>query len=197
MNRCTDRTEAIALAAGARVVQEDARNLSKIRNKGLAAATGDIVVTVDADSRLHPMTFHDAHLKLSQDDCIGGGCLLLPERWSVGIILTGLALLPYLARYRVSVGCFWTLRETSEAIGGFNPDFITVEDVDYALRLKAYGKERGKKFGCLYRAALVTSCRKFDQHGEWHLLKNPSFLRKVFQGNNQEIGDSYWYKPGR
>ena len=41
-NRCTDRTEEIARASGAVKVKEDAKNLSKIRNAGVRAASKDI-----------------------------------------------------------------------------------------------------------------------------------------------------------
>ena len=50
LNRCTDETERIAVACGARVVREDRRSLAAIRNAGAQCATGDILVTVDADS---------------------------------------------------------------------------------------------------------------------------------------------------
>jgi len=51
LNRCNDRTEEIAASLGCRIVREDARNLSKIRNAGVSAATGEIIVTIDADAR--------------------------------------------------------------------------------------------------------------------------------------------------
>lgn len=50
LNRCNDRTEEFAVSSGCRIVREDARNLSKIRNAGVSAATGEIIVTIDADS---------------------------------------------------------------------------------------------------------------------------------------------------
>jgi glycosyltransferase involved in cell wall biosynthesis len=45
-----DRTEEIAVSLGCRMVREDARNLSRIRNAGVSAATGEMIVTIDADS---------------------------------------------------------------------------------------------------------------------------------------------------
>ena len=54
LNRCTDDTEEIARRHGCRIVREDAKNLSLIRNAGVAAATGEIIVTCDADSQMHP-----------------------------------------------------------------------------------------------------------------------------------------------
>ena len=53
LNRCTDRTGEIALAHGAKVVHDDSRNMARIRTSGAArAATGEVIVTIDADSRM-------------------------------------------------------------------------------------------------------------------------------------------------
>jgi glycosyltransferase involved in cell wall biosynthesis len=50
LNRCTDRTEGIALKHGAKVVREDGRNLARIRNAAAKAATGEIIVTIEVVS---------------------------------------------------------------------------------------------------------------------------------------------------
>ncbi|KAF0159221.1 MAG: glycosyl transferase group 2 family protein [Syntrophaceae bacterium] len=52
LNRCTDRTGEIAGEWGARVITDDSRNLSRIRNKGVEVSKGDILMTIDADSIL-------------------------------------------------------------------------------------------------------------------------------------------------
>ena len=51
-NNSTDRTAEIARAAGATVVFEPVNQIARARNRGAAAATGDWLVFVDADS--HP-----------------------------------------------------------------------------------------------------------------------------------------------
>src|SRR5258708_22890222 len=56
LNRCSDRTEAIAHNFGARTIREDARNLARIRNAGARSALGRMLVTIDADSRMSPNT---------------------------------------------------------------------------------------------------------------------------------------------
>ncbi|MGC6426786.1 MAG: glycosyltransferase [Akkermansiaceae bacterium] len=196
LNRCTDRTAEIAERAGCRLVSEDTKNLSRIRNAGLAAAQGDVVITVDADSRFHPRTFKDVATKLESGRYVGGGALVLPERWSPGIIATGAILALYLAKHKVSFGTFWTTRDACEAIGGFNPDFVTIEDVDFAIRLRQLGIHRDQKFGTLLRSPLTTSCRKFDQQGDWHIFNDLDFLNRAMTGHDQDAGD-YWYEPGR
>lgn len=193
LNRCTDDTAAIALRDGALLVNEDAKNLSRIRNAGVAAATGDIVVTCDADSRMHPESFNEILRRLDAGKTVGGGALVLPERWSLGIVASVLAILPYLAFSGVSFGLFWFRKRDFDEIGGFDERFVSVEDVDFAQRLKAHGRRTGRGWGTLVRAPLVTSCRKFDQFGDWYLFRNPAFVRRVFRGDDRKAADHFWY----
>jgi glycosyltransferase involved in cell wall biosynthesis len=193
LNRCTDATEEIAVSHGCVIVREDAKNLSLIRNAGVAAARGDIIVTCDADSRMHPNTFKDVLQRLDRGHVIGGGAVVLPERWSLGIVASGLSILPYLAFTGVSFGLFWFFRKDFDAIGGFDARFVSVEDVDFARRLKVHGAKSRRGWGTLVRAPLVTSCRKFDQFGDWYLFRNPAFVRRVFRGDDRRAADHFWY----
>ena len=193
LNRCSDRTEQIARSHGCVIVREDAKNLSMIRNAGVAAARGDIIVTCDADSRMHARSLAEIARRLESGQVVGGGALVLPERWSLGIIASGFAILPYLIFTGVSYGQFWFWRRDFEAIGGFNPDFISVEDVDFAQRLKAHGRSTDRRWSTLFRTPLVTSCRKFDQFGDWYLVRNPGFVRSLFRGDDRKAADRFWY----
>ena len=193
LNRCTDDTGEIALRHGCRIVREDAKNLSMIRNAGVAAASGEIIVTCDADSRMHPDSLKQILRRLATGKVVGGGAMVYPERWSLGIVASALAILPYLAFTGVSFGLFWFLKRDFEKIGGFDPRFVSVEDVDFARRLKKHGRESGRSWGTLFSTPLITSCRKFDQFGDWYLFKNPAFVRKVFRGDDRKAADQFWY----
>ena len=193
LNRCTDDTEEIARRHGCVIVREDAKNLSQIRNAGVAAATGEIIVTCDADSRMHPGSFQEILRRLDAGKVVGGGALVFPERWSAGILASAFAVLPYLAFTGVSFGLFWFRKRDFEEIGGFDPRFVSVEDVDFARRLKAHGRKSGRAWGTLWRTPLVTSCRKFDRFGDWYLFRNPAFVRKVFRGDDRKAADHFWY----
>lgn len=193
LNRCTDRTEEHARKRGAKIVHEGAKNLSRIRNAGAAVATGDVLITIDADSLMQPLTLLEIVEKLSTGRFIGGGANVLPERWSLGICCSVASVMPYLIGHGVSFAMFWCLKKDFEEIGGFNPDYVTIEDLDFAKRLKALGKERGLKYGTVWKKPVITSCRKFDQFGDWYLLKNPGFVSRVFKGSDQDAGNSFWY----
>jgi len=196
LNRCTDKTEEIARRYCASIVHEDGKNLARIRNRGAEAATGDVIATIDADSRMTPNMLQEIGRRLRTGECIGGGVTILPERLSLGILVSMLLLLPYGIVHRISAGLFWCFRSDFLAIGGFNDSLITLEDVDFAKRLKAHGKRQGRRFKTIMRAHIVTSCRKFDQFGDWYFVLNPRFVRRLITGN-PKAADSYFYEIKR
>ncbi len=193
INRCTDDTEAVARAAGCEIVKEDAKNLSKIRNAGVKAARGDIVVTVDADSIVSENIFSKMLLAMKNPRAVGGGVLILPERWSLGIFVTGIYLLPIALWYGISGGLFFMNKVDFDAIGGFDESLVSVEDIDFAKRLKAYAKQNGRRFVNLFSAHIVTSCRKFDRFGDWYFALRPQLIWKLLKGRNQSEADKMWY----
>jgi glycosyltransferase involved in cell wall biosynthesis len=197
VNRCTDRTEEIAQAAGAKIVHEDARNLARIRNAAVTAASGEILVTIDADSRMSRGMLVAVDRLLASGKYIGGGVMMWPERWSLGIVATVVILLPIGLKHRVSGGLFWCRREDFWAIGGFDERCVSIEDIDFANRLKTYGKSKGKPFKTIWREHIVTSCRKFDEFGDWFLVFNPALVRRLFSRRSQKDADLYWYDVQR
>ena len=69
LNRCTDRTEEIALSYGCVIVREDAKNLSKIRNAGAKIAKGDILITIDADSWMSDTMLIEIEKQIGRASC--------------------------------------------------------------------------------------------------------------------------------
>ena len=72
-NRCTDATAELARAAGAIVIEDESRNISAVRNAGAAAVTGDVLITIDADSLMSPRTFREIERLLCTGRFVGGG----------------------------------------------------------------------------------------------------------------------------
>ena len=192
LNRCTDRTGEIATQLGARVIDEDSRNLSRIRNKGVGESKGDILVTIDADSQMTSTMFIEVLRKLDSGKYIGGGVKIVPERISLGILCSLLVVAPFVLWHGVSAGMFWCLRKDFEAIGGFDEKLACIEDIDFGKRLKRYGKNREKRYYTIRNAHIVTSCRKFDKLGDWYFLKNPMVVYQIFK-RDQKQADRFYY----
>ena len=54
LNNCTDNTESIAKSYDVILVKEEIPNISRVRNTGIKNASGDVIVTLDADNTMDP-----------------------------------------------------------------------------------------------------------------------------------------------
>jgi len=197
INRCTDRTEEIARSRGAIIVHCDEKNLAKIRNTAAKHARGEIIVTIDADSTMTDNMLYEIDRKLSSGKYIGGGTVLRLDRTSLGIVISFMLFVPVIFMLGILAGLFWLYREDFEAIGGFDESYFSGEDIAFAKRLKAYGKTKGKRFGIISKAHIVTSSRKFDTFGDWFIITHPILVYKAFTGRHREIADEIWYDTKR
>ncbi len=193
INRCTDQTESIAESFNCTIVHDESKNLAQIRNAGVKASRGKIIVTVDADSVVSDNIFDVILEELNTNTVIGGGVMIYPERLSAGILASGLILLPIVLWHRIFCGLFFCYREDFFAIGGFDESLASVEDIDFAKRLRAYGKTINKKFQMIFRAYITTSCRKFDRFGDWYFVLHPWKTLSLLRGRNQALADKVWY----
>jgi len=196
LNRCTDKTEQISLSKNAKVIKEDSRNLSKIRNAGVKASTGEIIATIDADSIMSPDVLFEIDKALTSEKYIGGGIKIKPERYSVGIFLTYTIVNFLMFLTQMSAGLFWLYRKDFDMIGGFNEKLSIAEDIDFVKRLKIHGKKRGLKLRKLPKGNIITSCRKFDRFGDWHVFKfiflESRKLRQAYNKQSSEYADKYF-----
>lgn len=197
LNRCTDRTEEIARAAGAVIVNEDARSLSRIRNAGAACARGEWLVTIDADSRMSPDILIEVGAALRNPAIVGGGVVIRPERTSAGI-RASFAFLELAQKITgLSAGAFWCRLGDFRAVGGFDEGLRYAEDVDFARRLRQHGRLTGRRYTRLTQGHIVTSCRKFDRFGDWHALtmmvKHPLRMYRELRGKDTPLIDEYYY----
>ncbi len=196
-NMSRDGTAAIAREWGARVVTVEERCLSVVRNRGAAAARGKYLVFIDADSTMSANFLEAVLAAMESGRYIGGGVSNIgTDRMSLGIGFS-LCLLHILAAVlRISGVAFYTTREAFDAIGGFNEQRYAVEDIDFAYRLKRYGKRRGQRFKNLFRARVVTSTRKFDEFGDWHFIwRMPLLIGALL--NRRQAAYELWYRPRR
>jgi|688.fasta_scaffold171320_2 glycosyltransferase involved in cell wall biosynthesis len=193
LNRCTDTTEDIARKAGCTIVHNDEKNLASIRNTGVRASHSPFVITVDADSRMSENTFYNVHTLLASNAYVGGGVLILPERWSLGIFCTGLMLLPIALWYRISAGLFFFRRDAFDAIGGFNELLPSVEDIAFAKALKRHGRTINQKYANLLFTHIITSTRKFDRLGDWYFVLHPIMTFNLLKASDADAANRIWY----
>jgi glycosyltransferase involved in cell wall biosynthesis len=160
-NNSTDRTAEIARAAGAKVVFEPVQQISRARNSGAAAATGDWLVFVDADSHPSAGLFADMVEEIRSGNCIAGGATI---RWDQVSFLAG-RITPVwniASRWRrLLTGAFIFIEtDVFRKLGGFTTEAFAGEELELSLRLKKLAKETGKRFVILHRHPIVTSSRR-------------------------------------
>ena len=199
-NRCSDMTGIIALANGARVLENDDKCIALVRNTGIAAAKGKVIVTIDCDNRMTPGTISEIWARLRSGEYIGGGTPIRFERYSFPLWLNDMMCRIGFAVTGLHCGIMWAKKVTFDAIGGF-ADKRAMEDVETAKRLKAYGKRCGKKYGVLKKNHLINSTRKYDDLGDWLYFKlmitNAGTLLKAAFGDSRgydELLDEMFYE---
>lgn len=199
LNRCTDGTEEVARRFGAVLVTNDDRSIARVRNAGVNASHGEIVVTIDADSVMSECALCEVAEMLGSGRFIGGGTPVRFQRMSIGIFFSALYvawnLIPVMLRNRAALsgGMFWFRRRDFDQIGGFDESLVSLEDMDFAVRLNRLGVSRGLKYGTLKKTHIVTSSRKFDAFGDWYLIRNRKLTKRIFTGRDREAADRFYY----
>jgi glycosyltransferase involved in cell wall biosynthesis len=148
-----------AASTGATVVTARRPSMAVARNAGAAVATGQILVTIDADRLMSPVTFAEIERLLATGCYIGGGAVQHAERHSLAIDVA--MAVSKLTNYLNGLGggMYWCRREDFDAIGGFDERVTTVDDLDFARRLRDRGLRTGRKFVNLRQAPVTNSCR--------------------------------------
>ncbi len=179
-NNSTDATAQLAQSAGARVVFEAINQIARARNTGAAAASGDWLVFVDADSRPTPELFAEVAGQIQSGRCMAGGCtVLMDERHWLGDGATGLW--NVISRLRKWMAGSFIFCETAafRQIGGFNAELFASEELDLSKRLKIAARQAGKTVVILHRNPLLTSARKVNLYSsaEWGRFALKAVLR--------------------
>lgn len=196
-NDSSDDTADIAHGAGCRVVKVAKRCIAAARNGGAAAAVGQVLCFVDADSIVHPETFNVIDEGFDEN-AVAGTTGVHPERWSLGLRVTFALLLPVIWTTNVDAGVVFCRRADFETIGGYNDDRLFAEDVEFLLSLRRLGKQRSprQRLVRLKGARTLTSTRKYDKHGDWHFLTEcirHVVLMQLRPKATEAFARQYWY----
>ena len=171
-NNSTDRTAEIARAAGAIVVFEPVNQIGRARNCGAAAASGDWLVFVDADSHPSSELFAEVALTIESGNCLFGGVTVkMDGRHLFGRALT--ALWNAISRIGKYAAGSFIFCETSafRKIGGFDNQLFANEEVDLSKRLRSVARATGKRSVILHRHPILTSDRKIRLYSSRELFR--------------------------
>jgi len=198
-NNSTDRTAELARAAGANVVFEPVNQISRARNAGAAAATGDWFLFVDADSFPSAGLIGATIDVMERGGVVGGGSEIDfgPFAWWAR---PGISLLSVVMRlWCWAAGSYIFCRaDAFRAAGGFSLELYVSEEIDLSKRMKQYGRTLGLRFVILRGHPLLTSARKLDLYGPMKMLKTLFYvLFNPRRGPRDKRGLGLWYDGKR
>lgn len=152
----TDRTAAVAEAAGARVVPAKVRQIAAARNAGARAARGEWLIFVDADTLLPASTLQDTLAALRDGVSAGGAPGRLPPAEPLWARASWVPLQWGMILLNMPGGAYMFMtRAAFDAAGGFDERYFASEEIHLARALKKIGRFR------MVRHPVVTSGRKF------------------------------------
>ena len=198
-NNSTDRTAEKARAAGAIVVFEPLNQISRARNRGASAATGDWLVFIDADSYPSRELFADLAAAIQGGHCLGGGATVRMDR-AAGWTKLFTAVWNMISRMKRWAAGSFVFCETKafRELGGFSEEYYAAEEIEFSERLKRLAVERKEKLLILHRHPLVTSARKAHLYS---LCEHLGMLLKTLRHRGQNLKDrakcTLWYDGRR
>lgn len=170
-NNSTDATATLAEQAGAKVVFEPVNQISRARNAGAGAATGDWLIFVDADSHVSVELLLDVLRLIEGGAHVGCGAVMemqnvpLMWRWS-------LSTWRFISKaFSWAAGSFVVCRaDVFAELDGFSEQLYVSEEIEFSRRIKKLAKRQGKKFTVLPEHPLITSGRKLELYSNRELV---------------------------
>ena len=160
-----DNTRKIAKEYGCRIAN-GAAHPAGARNNGAKAATGDVLLFLDADVML-PEQFLEKNLaEFEQRNLVEASCLPAPISKNIfdhigAIIINNFFKLIYILKPHANGFCIFAKRDVHQKIGGFDETLTLTEDHDYAFRANKLGKT-----GFLHSMDIPMSIRRYKEEGK-------------------------------
>ncbi|HUR99716.1 MAG TPA: glycosyltransferase [Pyrinomonadaceae bacterium] len=172
-NQSTDATRDVARTKGAMVVAESERNIAKVRNTGADAASGDVLVFIDADSIVRRGIFEKIADAASDPRCFGGSAAVEYEP------IEGRTLIRWFTKLFPIVGELMKMRggalqfcraDVFRELGGFDATIYVGEDIDFGWRLDRYARDRVAHTTFIEQPKVLTSSRRWQRMGFFRLM---------------------------
>ena len=181
-----------AVAGRARLVWLEASTRAALMNAGAAAARGDTLLFLHADS-IPPRDGVALIRRALDDPRVVGGAFehrFAEDRWSLRAI-TAINRVRYrLTRHYYGDQGIFVRAAVFRDLGGYR-DLAVLEDLDLTRRLKRVGRS------VLIRVPLVTSGRRFLARGPWRTLGFIVWLLMLYTlGRDTERYAERWRGPG-
>ena len=169
-NASTDNTaDVVARFPEVQLLNEPEKGVTKARQMGIVAATGDVIAFIDADTEVPADWFKIIKNEFSSNPGLVSLTGLVTysglrphEKLLVGIFWNLLAAPAYLLTGSMAIaGNLAVRKDALAAIGGFNTDIAFYgDDTDLARRLKKHGKVKFTR-----KLSVKTSGRRFRGEG--------------------------------
>jgi len=161
----TDRTADVARAHSARVVPVQYRQIAATRNAGARAATGEMLIFVDADTVVTAVAVRAA-VAAMRDGAVGGGCgIRFDGRLPAYGRFMAAAAVPLYRALGLASGCFlFCTRAGFDAAGGFDEALYAGEEAAMSRALRRRGRF------VVLRQRVTTSGRKLRAHSAREIL---------------------------
>ncbi len=198
-NNSTDRTPEIASESGAEVVFEPVNQISRARNRGAEAATGEWMLFVDADSHPSFELLNDVAAEVEKGRSLAGGSVIRMDEGGLSLrFVNGLWNLISRVTHWAAGSFIWVEADAFRAVGGFSRELYASEELDLFGRLKRLARERRKRVVILTAHPMETSARKVKLYSAGELL---GILFKTLVGLGRPLKDKdachMWYDGRR
>ena len=172
-NNSTDNTAEIASSLGATVVFEPVNQIARARNRGAEAASGDVLIFMDADTTCSEKLLNHVLARLATGSVVGGGSTIAPDKPVAGAAMRGIQFWNRISRTaNLAAGCFlFCRRDAFDEVGGFSDKLYAGEEIFLSRALKRWGRRHGMRFEIMTIDAVVTSIRKLEWYSSMQLVR--------------------------
>lgn len=170
-NGSVDATAQVARSLGARVIAEPEHNVARVRNCGAAAAQGEVLVFLDADTHIPEELLACIHWVSAVPGCVGGAVDTewRPMKRSIRAYLWAWRIIGKMAGMAQGATQF-CLRDAFTSLGGYDESLFMGEDVDFYWRLRRHARHVGGQVRFIHELKVVPSCRRYDHWAVWRTL---------------------------